>query len=133
MREIKVASVVTGEQAKAMTANIREQWDREREERARLYELQRKARRRADRIDAARFIVAVVGTVTVVVSTLGLAGRQVSHWHGRNACAAWGEATGREVKWVDLTFWQYGCLTPTDDGRWVWTSQVIKVEQDEPR
>lgn len=52
------------------------------------------------------------------------AGRMIDHHLEVNKCNGFGHQTNREVKWADYSFWNYECLTPTKDGKWIPTDKI---------
>lgn len=48
--------------------------------------------------------------------------------HGPGKCAAYGRDTDRQVRWIQVSYWDYGCYVLTEDG-WVPKDQIVKVER----
>lgn len=67
------------------------------------------------------FIVVALG-----LFILGI--RQLSHHYDTTACNRFGEESNREVRLVDYSFWQWDCLTPSSDGKWIPTEQLRDID-----
>lgn len=78
------------------------------------------------RIGAAVTLILVGILVAILVGIVGC--RQLDHSMSKNSCYGWGEATGREVQFVDYHYFSYQCLVHIDDGRWVDVSNVVAIE-----
>jgi hypothetical protein len=70
----------------------------------------------------------VVVTLVVVVGGLGIGIRQISHHYDVANCGRFGEESGREVRFVDYTFWSWDCLTPTQDGKWISIDRLRDID-----
>jgi hypothetical protein len=75
------------------------------------------------------WVEAIIGLFAIVViCVLIVFGcRMVDHHYQVSVCNGFGQATGREIKFVDYTFWNYECLTPSKDGKWVTTDQLREM------
>lgn len=84
----------------------------------------------AGRKKAAEKLAVVWLVLFVVAAGLGvIVGiRALTYERSQHNCVRWGEVTEREVKWVDINYWDFGCYTRTDDG-WVERGKVVKVEE----
>ncbi|QRY51814.1 hypothetical protein [Mycolicibacterium septicum] len=75
------------------------------------------------------FAIVVPGLVALVVIG-GLATgimKLVVEPVDRSSCAAFAEASGRETKFVEYNFFEWDCLTPQSDGKWISTSMLREV------
>ena len=52
-----------------------------------------------------------------------------SHYD-RIACQQFATNANRETKFVRYNFWQWECLTPSPDGKWIPTSALTQIEGD---
>ena len=71
--------------------------------------------------------VIALGVTGLIFLLLIVGGRQIDHHYEQNKCHGFGQATGRVVKWADYSFWNYECLTPSKDGKWVTTDQLREM------
>jgi hypothetical protein len=70
--------------------------------------------------------LAVAVVVTCVLFVVG--GRQMAHDMGKQACAAWGRNIGREARYIDNTYWDFGCYVRTDSGNWIPREDLAEIE-----
>lgn len=73
--------------------------------------------------DVLVFIVIILVVVFVVV--VGVVSWDKSLV--RRSCESFGQITNRETKYVEYTYWNYTCVTPTGDGKWINTSALREV------
>ncbi len=75
---------------------------------------------------------AVIATI-VAVMTLGLiviiggvvlGARTVTKHYDHISCTQFGEQSNRKVRFVTYNFWNWDCLTPTADGKWISTKNL---------
>lgn len=72
--------------------------------------------------------VAVLLVLAASVFAIAVVIRQIDHHYSRNVCYRWGEQTGREVRFVDLSFWSYPCLVKTSEGTWLDKDQLREID-----
>lgn len=86
-------------------------------------------RLRVSRFDwyGVRTVVGSIAVCGVFLAAVVLVCRGIDRHFSETACLGWGKETGREVRFVDVTFWSYPCLVRTTDGRWLDKSQLRDV------
>lgn len=75
-------------------------------------------------------LTTIVVAVALIVGSLSLGARFVSHHYDVKRCDRWGQETGRETRFADYHFWSWQCLTRSQDGRWV---PIDKVWDEVPK
>lgn len=78
-------------------------------------------------LDALLAPVGIILLVIVATAILTLAGNAGDRHLVRESCAAFGRESGREVRYVDYTFWTRDCLCQAKDGKWISTSLLREV------
>ena len=62
-------------------------------------------------------VTVAIGVAVVVAFVVPI--RYGMHWVATTDCREFSAATGRQVKFVDYTWFTWDCLVQTDLGRWV--------------
>jgi hypothetical protein len=65
-------------------------------------------------------VVLFVGGIATVATT-------ISKHYAEINCEQFGEQTNREVRFVKYNFWNWDCLTPSDDGKWISTDSLREI------
>lgn len=71
----------------------------------------------------ANVAMAVVLTIAWMVPAI----RTIDHNRGNANCYSYGRQVGREVKYIDVSFWDYDCYVKTERG-WITRSNITEVE-----
>ena len=53
---------------------------------------------------------------------------QIDRHYAKQGCANYARDIGREVRWVEHSYWDYGCYVKTDIG-WIVKGDQIEVQQ----
>lgn len=71
------------------------------------------------------------GSIAVLAAAGVFIGRNIGHHYGINNCHRWGQTTDRQVKFVDYSWWSWGCLTPSAQNphQWIPIGQVVQVNK----
>jgi len=77
--------------------------------------------------DEIRFTVKLLAGLLLVVCTTYVGTRMVDHHYTTITCSQFAAQTGRETKMADYTFWNYDCLTRTENGKWLPASQLREI------
>ncbi len=77
----------------------------------------------------ARYLIALP---VMVLAALGavVSGRTSSRQFDEMSCDGWGRATGREVRFEDVHYFDWRCLTLDSEGRWLDRDAVLRTEVD---
>lgn len=70
---------------------------------------------------------AFIGTIILMVAIFA-GHRYVEHHYSKASCNAFGLTSGREVRFVDYTFWSWDCLTPASDGKWISIDNLREIK-----
>jgi len=73
---------------------------------------------------AGAFVGFIVGVVAVVLLILAFVAVPISKHYAEATCHSFGDRTGREVRFVKYTYWQWDCITPSSDGKWLSTDRL---------
>lgn len=65
------------------------------------------------------FMTVFVGAIIVLLAVLMVGIRYPVHHYDQIKCAVYATETGRPTKFVDYNFWDWGCLTPAANGKWI--------------
>lgn len=71
-------------------------------------------------------MLAALGIVCLAALILGIRG--IGHHYDNKTCHRFGDESGREVRFVDYSFWTWDCLTPTSDGKWISIDRLRDID-----
>lgn len=74
-----------------------------------------------------RLFAAFIGGRVVFIVAFVLLINTVAHHYDRVNCTAFGVNSGREVKFVDYSYFSWACLTPTSNGMWINTDNLREI------
>lgn len=66
------------------------------------------------------FTVAIIAVPVIVI-------RQIDHHFQAKACPVYSVQTGRDTKFVDINYWNYGCYAVTSDNKFLPIDQLRDI------
>lgn len=72
-------------------------------------------------------IAASIAAFAAVMFGIGVGVNTISRSQSESSCTAFASETHRETKFVNYTYWDYDCITPASDGKWISTKALRDV------
>lgn len=80
-----------------------------------------------DVIEVGVVVLVVVGGLALIFAALFAAIRFPVHAYDAHVCASFAQETGRETRLADYSFFEWDCVTPGADGKWISTDALRDV------
>lgn len=79
-------------------------------------------------MSVAGFFAAVIGGAIVLICSVTLVIMTGVYYVDKSSCHSFGRESNREVRFVKFNFFEWDCLTPTANGKWISTDRLREID-----